>query len=550
MKADLSPYAGRWIARVGDTIVGQGGLPQQALQAAKQARYKEKPTVSYVPTEQPLKFSTLLERVRTALPEGETLYLVGGAVRDALLSKPSHDLDFACPGDALNLARRLANRLGGAYYPLDVERGTARVIVTAEGGQRYNLDFAALRGPTLQADLEDRDFTINAMAVEIHSPQTLLDPLGGAADLDARTLRACSPTSFDDDPVRILRAIRMAATLELRITAETRAQMRAVVSALPTVSPERLCLELFRILDGPRPAASIRALDMLGALVHVLPELETLKNVEQTSPHVHDAWEHTLSTVRSLEKLLAVLDQDFDPKRDANVFTAPISRHLGRFRRQLRDYLEAELVVDRPVRSLLFLAVLYHDIGKPSCGQHEEESGRIRFLKHEHEGAEVIADRARQLRLSNAEIDWLKTVVKEHMRPTWLAREERELSKRAIYRFFRDAGEAGVGVVLLSLADLLGTYEHTLPQERWERQIKVARALLAAWWERREERVDPPALISGHDLIRKFDLQPSPLIGELLEAVREAQADDRVRTRQDALAFVEAYLQEGGGTKR
>jgi putative nucleotidyltransferase with HDIG domain len=242
---------------------------------------------------------------------------------------------------------------------------------------------------------------------------------------------------------------------------------------------------------------------------------------------------------------LAVLDPGLDPETDANVYTAPVFRHLSRYRRQLKDYLETELVVDRQVRSLLFLAALYHDIGKPSSSQLKENSGRIRFLEHEHVGAEVIVDRARQLRLSNAEIDWLETVVKEHMRPTWLAREETGPSKRAVYRFFRDAGEAGVGVVLLSLADLLGTYEHTLPKMRWERQLEVARALLAAWWEQRNERVDPPALISGHDLIRKFDLQPSPLIGELLEAVREAQADDQVRTRQDALAFVEAYLQQG-----
>jgi hypothetical protein len=132
------------------------------------------------------------------------------------------------------------------------------------------------------------------------------------------------------------------------------------------------------------------------------------------------------------------------------------------------------------------------------------------------------------------------------MRPTWLAREEKGPSKRAVYRFFRDAGEAGVGVVLLSLADLLGTYEHTLPRERWARQIEVARALLDAWWEQHNQRVDPPAMISGHDLIETFDLRPSPLIGELLEAVREAQAVGQVRTRQEALAFVEAYLHEGG----
>ncbi len=542
MKADSNPYAGRWIARVGDKIVGQGGLPQQALQAAKQSRYKEKPQVSYVPTENPLQFSPLLDQVRAVLPRGARLYLVGGAVRDALLSQPSHDLDFAVPGDALKLARRLADRLGAAYYPLDAERSTARVILTPEEGQRHNLDFAALRGPDLQADLRDRDFTVNAMAVEVRSPQALLDPLGGAADLHAKTLRACSASSFRDDPVRVLRAIRLAAGLDLSITTETRAQMREAVSALPKVSPERICFELVRILAGPRPAASIRAADVLGALPHVLPELETLKGLAQTRPHLHDAWEHTLSAVRGLERLLRVLTEDFDPEADANLFNALVSHRLGRYRQQIDEYLRSTLVMERPLRALLFLAALYHDIGKPGSSQQEEETGRIRFLKHEHGGARIVAERARQLHLSNKEIAWLETVVKHHMRPTWLAHEKGGVSSRSVYRFFRDTGAAGVGIGLLSLADLLGTYGQTMPQERWERQLDVVRSLLDAWWQKSADCVDPPALISGHDLIRTFDLDPSPLIGELLEAVREAQVVGQVGSRQEALNFVEAYL--------
>ena len=229
------------------------------------------------------------------------------AVRDALLGLPIHDLDFALSGDVLPLARNVANSLGANYYPLDEERQTGRVLLSDSSGHRQILDFAALRGPDLESDLRGRDFTINAIAVTLDEPQVLLDPLGGAADLIAKRLRACSPTSLDDDPLRILRGVRLAAAYQLNIEMTTRQWMRHAASGLAHISPERVRDELFRLLDGRRPDLAIRALDLLGALPYVLPELTALKGVLQSPPHIHDVWNHTLDLLQRLDQVLGVL---------------------------------------------------------------------------------------------------------------------------------------------------------------------------------------------------------------------------------------------------
>ena len=539
---DLVPYAGRWVARVGDQIVAQGGPPQQALAAAKASRYKETPEVFFVPTGSPLHFSALFEKVCRALPKDVPVYLVGGAMRDILLARPIHDYDFVIEGQALRIARGVANKIGGAYFPLDSERDTGRVIYTDENNARFILDFAAIRGDDLEADLRERDFTINAMAIDVRDPQALLDPLGGAADLHAKILRACSAQAFSKDPVRILRAVRMAAALDLSIVPETRQSMKDAVNAMASVSPERLRDEILNILGGARPATSMRALDILGALEFVFPETLALKGLAQSPPHTQDVWSHTLDTLNQLEILLNVLAPIHDPDIPGGLISGLAAVRLGRYRRQIEQMLAESLVTGRSMRGLLFLAALYHDIGKPRSQRQESESGRIRFLEHERIGSKIAAQRSRALHLSNTEIDWVKTVVLHHMRPTWLAHESDGPRARAVYRFFRDTKQAGAAVCLVSLADLLATYGTTLPQERWERQLDVVRALLEAWWEQRDQVVDPPPILSGDTLIKEFGIQPGPLIGEILEALREAQAEGRLSSRNEALDFVKEYL--------
>jgi tRNA nucleotidyltransferase/poly(A) polymerase len=297
---------------------------------------------------EPLNFSKRLEQVRGVIAADIQVYLVGGAVRDALLNRTNHDLDFVVPAGAMALGRNVADALKAAYYPLDEARQTARVVIIAEDGTRDVLDFAVLRAPDLEADLRLRDFTVNAIAVDLRQPQELLDPLGGAADLYARQLRACSPMAFMDDPVRILRGVRLAAELELHIQSPTRKEMRQAVGELHRVSPERKRDELFHILEGPKPASAIQALEMIGALDEILPEMRQLKGLRQPPPHVSDAWTHTLDVLRHLGALLKVLARAYDPEASASLWKSVTSLRLGRYRDQLEDHLKSS---PSPVRS-------------------------------------------------------------------------------------------------------------------------------------------------------------------------------------------------------
>lgn len=536
------PYMGRWVARLGERIIGQGGTPEQALWAARAARSKENPQIDYIPTVQPLVFSARLEPIRSLMPVDMPAYLVGGAVRDALLMRTTHDLDFVLPSGALKAGRAVANALRGAYYPLDAVRQTARVILYAPDGTREFLDFAVIRGEDLESDLRARDFTINAMAIDLRHPTQLLDPLGGAADLLARQLRACSPRAFLDDPVRILRGVRLAAELNLKIQPETLKIMRQSVGELERVSSERKRDELFRILDGPQPAKALRALEMLGALVYVLPELVSLKNVMLAPPVDTNVWTHTLDVVRNLATLLDVLDMKYKPDTAANLSMGLVSMRLGRYREQLAEHLKSSITPERPLRSLLFLAALFHEVAQSQIPQVDESAGDM--IDNDIAGAQMVEERGEALHLSNDEIARLKIIVRFHRRTILLAQEEDPPSRRAIYRFFRDVGDVGVEISLLSLADTLATYGPAPHQDMWARHINTVRMLYEAWWEHYQEYISPPALLGGHDLIDELRLKPGLHIGQILEAIKEAQATGQVTDRDGALSLARSWLAE------
>jgi poly(A) polymerase len=537
----FSPYAGRWVARVRGRIIAQGGTPEQALHAAQISRHKERPEIIYMPV--PFSYSPLIDKVSDALPDQE-MYLVGGAVRDILLNRLSRDLDFALPSKGISLARRVANALKADFMVLDDERDTGRVIVTESDGTRTFLDFATYRGNSLEEDLHARDFTINAIAFDLHA-QTLIDPLNGASDLRAKVIRACSPTSLSDDPVRILRAVRQAATFEFSFELEARKAMNQAASLLPSVSPERQRDELFKMLEGPKPDASMRALEMLGIFPYLLPELPALKSVQQSAPHIHDVWEHTLSVLGHLERILAALAPGYNADDTKDLFTGLLTLRIGRFREQFAEHFAESLNTDRSVRAALFFAALYHDIQKPAT-KSIDESGRIRFFDHDMKGAEVATNRARAFNLSNDEVERITKIVANHMRfhffSSRLEGDKREPSRKAIYRFFRDAGKAGIDLILLGLADLRGTQGRALSQETWTAALDVARILLENYWEKPQETITPPRLLDGNEVMSELGLEPGRIIGQLLEAIREGQATGKVVNREQALDLAREYL--------
>ncbi len=489
-------------------------------------------------------FDRLVSRVQAALPTGQPVYLVGGSVRDLLIGQPARDLDFVLAGEALSVSRKVANELGGAYYPLDAEREAGRVILVDIGGERCVLDFTTVRGPDLESDLRARDFTINAMALDLNDLETLIDPLGGASDLKARILRPCSPSAIQDDPLRSVRGIRLATKFKLNLLPETNRQIRQAAQLLPCVSAERLRDELFHILEGPQTAIAIRLLDTMGLLSYILPELADLHAVTQSPPHILNVWEHTLDGLQKLDGVLGVLAMEYDPDSANSWALGLLSVRLGRYRQQIHSHMCSQLNPERSLRALLFLAGLYHDSGKPAVRQ-DDSSGRVRFLEHEIFSAKIASERARQLHLSNDEIERLSAIVRYHMRPLALAQSGVAPSPRAIYRYFRDAGLAGVEIVLFSLADTLATYGPTLPQSVWIAQLEVARALLEAWWDHNQESVAPPLLVSGYDLMDALSLQPGPEVGRLLGLIREAQVAGQVRDREQALALAHDEVQPG-----
>ena len=193
-----------------------------------------------------------------------SIYLVGGAVRDVILGVKCRDYDFAMGEQTKQVARKVSDLLGGDFYPLDEQRGMMRVLWYPDARDVVTLDFATFQGGSLEADLQNRDFTINAMAVDLLDPAKVIDPLMGVQDLKDKVLRRCRQGSILDDPVRAMRAVRIAVQLELQIEKQTAGEIREAESQIRRISPERIRDELFRLLGGQRVSTAIRLLDQFG----------------------------------------------------------------------------------------------------------------------------------------------------------------------------------------------------------------------------------------------------------------------------------------------
>jgi tRNA nucleotidyltransferase/poly(A) polymerase len=346
--------------------------------------------------------------------------------------------------------------------------------------------------------------------------------------------------------------VRLAASLDFRIDLGTRRLIKDAAELLPNTSAERQRDELFRILSGPRSDACLRALDMLGALAYVLPEVSALKGIQQGPPHVHDVWEHTLAMLRHVGELTRSLLGE-ESAHGGDLFAGLLKISLGRFQVQLARHFAEALNQERTVFGLLSLAALYHDVGKAGS-RTVDSTGQIHFSGHERQSAQLAVGVARRWNLANDEVERLRLIVQNHMRIFDLAFRQETAgegpSRRAIYRFFRDAGTAAVDVILLGLADLRGTRGQTLTEAAWRAWIEVARALFENLWERPEESVTPPALVNGNEIMRELGLPAGPDVGMLLDAIREAQAAGEIRDAEGAVEFGRVWLSTRGHPAR
>lgn len=467
----------------------------------------------------------LISRIRTTLtpllPAADApLFLVGGSVRDLLMGVEwSKDIDLAVDGDPFPFGRRLAAHTSGSFFVMDKERQVCRVVAEV-AVRRYQFDLSPVKGGDILRDLAERDFTVNAMAIPLHPMLSgsdeieLTDPFGGSDDLAAKTLRPVSRKNLEADPLRLLRAVRLAAQHGFTLHTDLERHIAELAHLITRPAPERVRDELFLILAAPKAAVSMDKAERLGLLGHIIPEIRAMKGVPKGGGDDTPLWEHSLKTVSWVEYAMNQLP-DFFPEH-----------HV-----QIGDHLEQEIEFNLTQGGLLKLTALLHDIGKPETRR--EQDGRTIYHGHEAVGADMSTSIARRLRLSARAEALMSAIIRHHLRPL-LMRLQGKVTRRAMYRFFRDAGEAALNVVLLSHADTRATEGRSTGETvRFDR---LHQSMLEFYFHDYQQVSQAP-LLTGKDLISEFGLTPGPEFGQLLESVNEATASGEVHTREEALEW-------------
>ncbi|HKG37234.1 MAG TPA: HD domain-containing protein [Solirubrobacterales bacterium] len=443
---------------------------------------------------------------------GPPAWVVGGAVRDAALGRSVRDLDIAVAGSSRDAAAALAAAAGGHAFELSAEHETWRAA--ARDG-RWQADVTPLRGDGIEGDLALRDFTLGAVAVPLRDGAPL-DPHGGLDDLEARVLRAVGDAAFEADPLRLLRAGRLAAELGAEIEPRTADLARASAGRAAEPAGERILGELRNLVASPEPLRGLALLDGLGVTAHLLPEVEATKAVEQNPNHHLDVHGHTLAVI---ERLLEV-ERDLD-------------RYAGPHAEEVRSLLAEPLADGFSRGDALRLGALLHDIGKPAT--RGERDGYVTFIGHDRVGAEMVGELAGRLRASRRLTRHLQSLTRNHLRLGFLVRE-RPLPPRRAHEYLRATEPASVDVTLLTVADRLAARGAgpVASEEMVQGHLELAAEMIAAGLDWRREG-PPPPLVGGEELAEALGVRPGPQIGELLAELEAAQYAGEVRTREEAI---------------
>jgi poly(A) polymerase len=470
---------------------------------------------------------------------GTRAWLVGGALRDRLLGRPTCDLDLVVDGEPREAARalaRAASRPRASAFPLSEEYGGWRV--RARDGA-WQIDVERLRGDSLEQDLALRDFTVNAIAEPLHpaggGPAALIDPLGGVGDLRQRRLRAAGPRAFAEDPLRVLRLVRIAVELGFEPTPATLREATACVESLRAVSPERVFVELRRILASARPAAGLQLLEDVGAGAVVLPELHALRGVQQSRFHHRDVYGHTLEVLEQTVALqadpAALLADDEAARAVAALLAEPLADELTR-------------------GEALRWGALLHDIAKPLTRDvmpdpRSPAGERVTFIGHDERGAQLTQEILGRLRASTRLRAHVAALVRHHLRLGFLVHEPQPLARRTVFAYLDACQPVEVDVTLLSVADRLAT-RGARAQEAIDAHLRLARGMLADGLRWRAAGGPPAALWRGDELADELGITPGPRLGELLQELAQAAYAGEIATRAQALAHARRVLAGSG----
>lgn len=450
------------------------------------------------------------------IPKEKGVYITGGSIRDLLLGKTPADYDIAVTEHPERLAKTIAEKTSGTLIQMGKHEHRIFRIVSADN----TFDVTRLTGKSIEEDLANRDFTINAIAYE-PATGTISDPLSGIKDIESKKVRMVSKEIFTKDPVRLVRAYRIGACFGFDIEHKTVSAIISDAHLTQNSAGERIRSELFKILNVKKSFPYILQMTNTGVLTTILPELSKLKRCFQNRYHDFDVFEHTMQAYHNLETVL------YSP----SLFFPRNPEHFSRY-------------MDPDASVICKLAVLLHDIGKPYV-KTIDDAGNSHFYGHADKSAQMVKKIGNRLRLSNKEANFLQCIVRYHIRPLFLfnAHLNNKLTSKGITRFFLICADITPAILLHTVADTKAKEDKTgsVNQAFLSFIEKIAHDFFCNF----KPKKNLPPLINGHDLIDRFGLVPSPLFKTILSSVEEARLTNKIKTKSQALLMVENFLENG-----
>ena len=435
----------------------------------------------------------------------ENIYLVGGAVRDFLLGKNTFDKDIIVKS-AEEFASRFANDNDGTFIELDKENKIYRVVLS----DKVNY-IDVTEADDIEQDLKRRDFTINSIAVNLKNDE-IIDVTGGRLDLERGIIRSISEGNLVDDPLRILRGYRFAATLGFEIESETQRQIDKHLDLILEPARERITYEIMKLFDGKYTASVLLKADKL--IEKIYPVFADVKKVPKNTHHHLDLYEHSVETVNQIQLLYETADS------------------------VIREHLEKIDFGGFSRLAHLKLASFFHDIGKFSTWTIEGE--RHRFIKHDDVGSKMAKEILKQNKFSKKQIEYIANMIKNHIYPSQVVSSE-NVTEKIYMRYIRKMGDNVIDNILLAKADRLSARGPAITEAIVKENIDNLDKLLDYYIAIKDSLKPLPKLLSGDEIMELKNIPQSPKLGEIITALKNEQLEGNIVSKDDAINFVLNY---------
>lgn len=445
------------------------------------------------------------------------VYVVGGIIRDYYFGLSNYDKDIVvfCD-DVKNYSKKLADYLENtSFVELDDVNKIYR-LVKKENDKYIYIDIAAPVGQNIEQDLSRRDLRMNAIAYDIQNHK-FIDIFNGFDNLENKKIDIINEKNITDDPLRLLRIFRFQANTGFEIDEHLMTLVKKHKKLIHNPAKERVMTELMKMFEGKYTDIALKNMDKTELLCEVLPIYEDVKKVPPNSHHHLPLIAHLIETVRQIE----TFHENAEPV---------IKKHLDNI-----DFGGFSRITH------LKLAGFMHDIGKYSCWTIGEDTGRHRFMKHESIGADMCVPILKELKFSNKQINYIKSMIKNHIYPSHVISTD-VLTDKIMMRYIRKMGEDVIDNIILAKSDRLSARGEAVTDEMVSNNINGLNNLLQFYLDNKDKLKPLPKLLSGNDIMQLTGLKPSKELGEIVSKLNDAILDGDITNKEDAENFIKNIM--------